>query len=258
MALIRSVCRAPALDDDRGRRIVRGWHVVPIAGWGVGVGIPVAPLDLAIYQAVSTAAAGALLCVMLGLYFASIVARHLVQPLDQLSKGTTDVTAPVVVREVADLHQALTAAQDRDVATRKRLQATADEFETLFNSSPIALAFAHDRECHQSSPTTPRWRRCSVGRRQPHGPHAIQAAPQRRGCWRPTNSRCRGRPRAARKCHRLKLQVVVEGPAPARAGAGRSTARRDRLAARCHRRRGRHHRARAQRRATAQRRPTPA
>jgi signal transduction histidine kinase len=130
-----------------GAAIYSGWHVVPIAGWGVGVGVPQEPLDLAIYQAVSTAAAGALVCMMLGLYFASIVARHLLSPLDQLSKGTTDVTVPVVVREVADLRRALTAAQERDVAARKRLQATADEFETLFNSSPIALAFAHDREC---------------------------------------------------------------------------------------------------------------
>ncbi|HET7527647.1 MAG TPA: ATP-binding protein, partial [Burkholderiaceae bacterium] len=123
------------------------WQLVPRAGWGVSVNIPAAPLDLAIYQSVATAAAGALLCVMLGLYFASIVARHLVLPLDQLSKGVTDVSTPVVVRDVADLRQALAAAQDRDVAARKRLQTTADEFETLFNSSPVALAFAHDREC---------------------------------------------------------------------------------------------------------------
>jgi len=123
------------------------WHEVPISRWGIAVGIPVAPLDLAIYQAVSTAAAGALLCVMLGLYFASIVARHLVLPLDQLSKGAIDVSTPVVVREVADLRQALMQAQQRDVAARQRLQATAAEFETLFNSSPVALAFAHDPQC---------------------------------------------------------------------------------------------------------------
>lgn len=123
------------------------WHVVPIAGWGVGAAIPAAPLDLAMYQAVATGAGGALLCLVLGLYAASIVARHLVLPLDQLSKGTTDKATAVVVREVADLRQALLAAQDRDQAAHKRLQATADEFETLFNSSPIALAFAHDSEC---------------------------------------------------------------------------------------------------------------
>jgi signal transduction histidine kinase len=130
-----------------GGGVYAAWHEVPGTGWSVGAGIPVAPLDWAIYQAVAAAAAGAVLCLALGLYFASIVARHVVQPLDQLSKGATHITAPLVVREVAELHQAVAAAQQRDVEARRRLQATADEFETLFNSSPVALAFAHDRQC---------------------------------------------------------------------------------------------------------------
>src|SRR5439155_16549361 len=130
-----------------GGALYAAWHTVPLAGWGVGAGIPVAPLDWAIYEAVATAAAGAVLCLALGLYLASLVARHVVRPLDQLSRGATQVTAPVVVREVADLQRALSTAQERDVIVRRRLQATADEFETLFNSSPVALAFAHDPHC---------------------------------------------------------------------------------------------------------------
>ena len=131
-----------------GGALYAAWHTVPLAGWSVGAGLSVAPLDWAIYQAVATAAAGAVMCLALGLYLASIVARHVVLPLDQLSKGGTRVTAPLVVREVADLQRALSTAQERDVIVRRRLQATADEFETLFNGSPVALAFAHDPQCH--------------------------------------------------------------------------------------------------------------
>jgi signal transduction histidine kinase/CheY-like chemotaxis protein len=188
------------------------WHVVPIAGWGVGVALPVAPLDLAIYQAVSTAAAGALLCVMLGLYFASIVARHLVQPLDQLSKGTTDVIAPVVVREVADLHHALATAQERDVATRKRLQATADEFETLFNSSPVALAFAHDRECHQVTNNSAMDALLGVATSAVDAP-AVQVL--RDGVPLPPDQQPLQRAAASgEEVPALELQVLVEGRAP--------------------------------------------
>jgi signal transduction histidine kinase/CheY-like chemotaxis protein len=124
------------------------WHAVPWAGWGVAVGIAAAPLDAAVLQSVLTAAAGAALCVLLGLYLASRVARHLVRPLDQLSRGEVQhIGAPIVVREVADLRRALASAAERDIAARQRIQDTANEFQTLFNSSPIALAFAQDPGC---------------------------------------------------------------------------------------------------------------
>jgi signal transduction histidine kinase len=131
-----------------GGAVYNAWHEVPSAGWGVTAAIPAQPLEAAIFESVLAAAAGAALCVLLGMYLASIVARHLVRPLDQLSKGgAVDVSAPIVVREVADLRNAMAAAQERDIRARNRLQTTADEFATLFNSSPVALAFAQDREC---------------------------------------------------------------------------------------------------------------
>jgi signal transduction histidine kinase len=137
--------RSELLEGEMG---YSAWNVVPSAGWGVTVSIPSAPLDIAVYQAVVLATFGAALCMVLGLTLASIVARHLVQPLDRLSRdGVVDTRAPIVVREVADLRNAMAAAHERDIAARKRLQATADEFETLFNSSPIALAFAQDPQC---------------------------------------------------------------------------------------------------------------
>jgi signal transduction histidine kinase len=131
-----------------GDTLYAAWQAVPSAGWGVAVGIEAAPLDAAVLDAVLTAAGVAILCVVLGLYLASRVARHLVRPLDQLSKGEVNqIRAPIRVREVADLRQALASAAERDIAARQQIQHTADEFQTLFSSSPIALAFAHDREC---------------------------------------------------------------------------------------------------------------
>jgi signal transduction histidine kinase len=131
-----------------GNMLYSAWHAVPWTGWGITVGISAAPLDAAVLQSVLTAAAVAALCVLLGLYLASRVARHLVRPLDQLSKGEFEqIRAPIRVREVADLRQALAGAAERDIAARQQIQDTADEFQTLFTSSPVALAFAHDPQC---------------------------------------------------------------------------------------------------------------
>jgi len=131
-----------------GDTLYGAWHTVPAAGWGVAVGIPAAPLDAAVLRSVLLAAGGAALCVLLGLYLASRVARHLVRPLDQLSRGELgEIRAPIRVREVADLHRALVGAAARNEAARQEIQDTANEFQTLFDSSPIALAFAHDPQC---------------------------------------------------------------------------------------------------------------
>ncbi|HET9207854.1 MAG TPA: ATP-binding protein, partial [Burkholderiaceae bacterium] len=131
-----------------GTALYGAWQSVPMAGWGVGVALPASPLDLAVAKSVLLAAAGAALCVVLGLYLASRIARHLVRPLDQLSRGEVGRSGtPIRVREVADLREALASAAERDVAARQQIQATADEFQTLFTSSPVALAFAQDPQC---------------------------------------------------------------------------------------------------------------
>ena len=123
------------------------WHDLASARWAVAVGVPAAPLDAARLRAFVTTLVGVALCVVLGVYFASLVARHLVGPLRGLSgAGTPDPAERLAVREVASLRDAIVAAHARDAAARRRLQATADEFETLFNGTPIGLAFAQDRE----------------------------------------------------------------------------------------------------------------
>jgi signal transduction histidine kinase len=124
------------------------WHAVASAGWTVTVGVPAAPLDSALRQAILTTGVGAALCVVLGLYFAFLAARQLVRPLQQLADaGSRGAPARIAVHEVAVLAESLRAAHARDLAARQRLQATVDEFETLFDSSPTGLAFAHDPLC---------------------------------------------------------------------------------------------------------------
>lgn len=124
------------------------WHLVPSAGWAVTVSVPVAPLDASLRQAIVSTLVGAALCVVLGLYFAFLAARHLVEPLQQLANDEAPTaTTHIAVREVAALRESLRAAHARDAAARARLQANADEFETLFNGSPTGLAFAHDPQC---------------------------------------------------------------------------------------------------------------
>ncbi|MGE5386640.1 MAG: ATP-binding protein [Betaproteobacteria bacterium] len=131
------------------------WDTVPTAHWNVGAGIPADPLDAGHNKAIAGALATALSCLALGIFLALFVARRLTKPLHQLARN--DLSRPyerIAVREIALLRDALLAAQAQDEVARARLQTKrdelqrkADEFETLFDNSPIGLAFAQDSQC---------------------------------------------------------------------------------------------------------------
>ncbi len=201
-------------DSLEGNTLYRAWHAVQPSGWGVGVGVAAAPLDVATARSAGLAAIGAALCVLLGLYLASRVARHLVRPLDQLSKGAVhQVTAPIRIAEVADLRDALASAAARDVAARAQIQATADEFQTLFASSPVALAFAQDPQCREviynaamTALVGPREARDQLVVRLPHSDTPLQShdLPLRRAATE------------GRAVPPAELEVVVAGQAPRR------------------------------------------
>ncbi len=92
--------------------------------------------------------AGALACLLGGILLALYVARRVTLPLRQLAvEGLASSTARIAVREIALLRDALQSARARDEYARGRLQAKAEEFQTLFESSPIGLAFAQDSQC---------------------------------------------------------------------------------------------------------------
>ena len=61
----------------------------------------------------------------------------------------------VPVREIALLRDALINARAQDGAARDSLEVKAQEFETLFNSSPVGMAFAQDpglqRDLHNTA-----------------------------------------------------------------------------------------------------------
>ncbi len=131
------------------------WDTVPTAHWAVGAGIPAEPLDAGHNKAIAAAVATALGCLALGIFLALFVARRMTKPLHQLARN--DLSRPferIAVREIALLRDALLAAQAQDEVARARLQSKrdqlqskADEFETLFDNSPIGLAFAQDSQC---------------------------------------------------------------------------------------------------------------
>ncbi len=123
------------------------WKRIPISGWGVGVGVPAAPIDRNHAQSIATALGAGMLSLMAGLALAMLVARRVTIPLQQLAIGGPQaVHQPSEVRELALLQSALRVLELQRELARERLQAKADEFETLFQSSPIGLAIAQDKE----------------------------------------------------------------------------------------------------------------
>lgn len=124
------------------------WQHIPAIGWGVSVGIPSRPVLLAQRETMAIALATAIGCIVLGVMLALSIARRVTGPLHALATpGVEPPSSRIHVREISGLHDALLIARAQDQFAREGLQRKADEFETLFNSSPIGLAFALDRDC---------------------------------------------------------------------------------------------------------------
>jgi signal transduction histidine kinase len=128
-----------------GRADYTAWQPVPLASWQVIVALPAAPVE-AVHRRAIIAALSSLL---LGLLLATIAARRVARPLQQLAaQGPAGLPGDAVaVREIALLRDALLRAHSQDAAARHSLRAKAEAFETLFNSSPIGMAFAQDPGC---------------------------------------------------------------------------------------------------------------
>lgn len=132
----------------QGRVVYAAWRISPSTGWGARVSLPAGPIDAghrkAIIAALSTSGAS----LLLGVLLASLAARKVADPLRQLAVDGPERLAPrVPVHEIALLRDALLQARAKDRAARNRLEAKAQEFETLFRSSPIGMAFAQDSRC---------------------------------------------------------------------------------------------------------------
>lgn len=131
------------------------WDTVALSGWGVGIGMPAAPIDAAHQQAILIALGTAAGCLLLGIVLALAAARKMLRPLQQLSHNEIPpLLEPIAVREISLLRDALLSSQQQNQAAQERLkykrdllQKRATEFETLVASSPIGLAFAQDPQC---------------------------------------------------------------------------------------------------------------
>ena len=134
--------------DFDSRTVYAAWHVVPSAGWQVRVALPAAPIDAAHRKAMIAALTASGACLLLGLLLAAAAARRVTRPLQQLAtRGPAGLSGHVPVREIALLRDALINARAQDAAARDALEVKAQEFETMFNSSPIGMAFAQDPGC---------------------------------------------------------------------------------------------------------------
>lgn len=144
---VKGVHRATSLD---GAAVQNAWRVVGLGQWGTQVAIRNDALDLAQNRAVLRALAAAAGCLLLGLSLALLLARRLVEPLGQLAREGDDTSrpaSPVPVIEIESLRERLRASRAEQATARARLETKAAEFEALFEGSPIALAFAQDKQC---------------------------------------------------------------------------------------------------------------
>ena len=134
--------------DVDGRVVYAAWQTVQLAGWRVRVALPAAPIDAAHRKAVIAALSTSGVSLLLGVLLALLVARRVARPLRLLAtQGPAGLTGPLPIHEISLLRDALQRARMQDRAAHEALQAKAQEFETLFNSSPIGIAFAQDRAC---------------------------------------------------------------------------------------------------------------
>jgi PAS domain S-box-containing protein len=132
------------IEQPGGVAVYSAWQLLPISGWGVGVGVPAAPLDVSQRQAILAALATTAACLILGVALATLLARRITDPLSQLATGDPAQPVAPVVREIAQLRQALDLARESQTHARADLQRKADEFQALFASTPIGLAFTSD------------------------------------------------------------------------------------------------------------------
>lgn len=131
-----------------GGKAYGAWHTIAPTGWGVLIGESAAPIDRAYMVSIGAALAMGLLSLVAGMWLALRVARRVTEPLQGLARQDPDAAfIPTTVHELNQLAQALQEAQRQREAAWERLQAKADEFEALFQSSPIGLAITQSATC---------------------------------------------------------------------------------------------------------------
>jgi len=131
-----------------GHSVYGAWKRLEPTGWGVVVGEPARPIDQAHLRYLASTLGAGLLSLLAGVSLSMLVAKRVTTPLRTLARhGPLPRGDISQVREIALLHEALREAERQREHARETLQAKADEFETLFHSSPIGLAITQDAQC---------------------------------------------------------------------------------------------------------------
>ena len=120
------------------------WQALPLSGWSVSARVFAAPIDGAQRRAVLTALGTTAACLLLGVALATLLARRITEPLVQLAAGGAALPGRPLVHEIAQLREALSLAQEQETRSRAHLQRKANEFQALFASTPVGLAFMPD------------------------------------------------------------------------------------------------------------------
>ncbi len=123
----------------------RATRTVTASGWPVHAQLAAGPIESAQRRALLTALATATACLLLGVALATLLARRVTEPLIELAgDGAARQRATPVVREIAQLCDALAAAQEQEARSRAHLQSKAGEFQALFAGTPVGLAYSSD------------------------------------------------------------------------------------------------------------------
>lgn len=197
------------------------------ADWGVAAVMPSGPLEEAELQLLLqslTTTGGSLL---LGVTLALLLSLQVTQPLRQFAlTGAEPLHGGLPIREIGLLRDALQAARAADLLATEQLQRRASEFETLFRSSPIGLAFSRDPLCRvvERNPAMD----ALLGDGLPPGSVSVMQAGRRlESDQQPLQRACR----EGAEVTAMEMQVRVDGrppvfviasAVPLRDGAGRS------------------------------------
>lgn len=124
------------------------WQNVPVANWGVRVGVDAAALNRQTLIAWLAAAVAGLLSLAAGMSLSRVVTSRVTRPLGILAQSGASSLADkdTTVFEIAMLRNAMLAAEIQRDTARQRLEAKATEFETLFELSPVGLSITLDTE----------------------------------------------------------------------------------------------------------------
>ena len=137
-----NVRRPVVLETDA---VISGWQRVEGTDWNASIGLPAQPIIDAEQRILWSALVTMGLCLLLGVTLALLLAWRVAEPLRRLATGKSVPRGRhLPVQEITQLQRSLQQGRQRDHAARQSLQNKAEEFEVLFNSSPIGLAFAED------------------------------------------------------------------------------------------------------------------